>query len=307
MIFEPSSVTKEGDPRDVVFRRYSVPGVAHVRYWEDRELFKRLLDEVIDPVVTEDTQPSPASNAASQAEGSSQKSQFLKKDFWEKEGAYAKGQVWAYFRIPFVTAVVTFGLLVYGFTDLIDQMENIIDKKVELKKYSQSWWPLLKTAMATTTWEIDRVVALVAAIALWVCPNPLKGYEYEAAQDPEQAHKRSGWHRWRPRRSIFSHLVAGAVEWRAVLKRLSQREVRADSDVPNFKTTGLWKYGWWRVLLFGVGPLGGSLYWLLGWPPNTLAVWGLLWGATYLGVIAYILVCYERTTPVRSSIDEEFP
>ena len=35
--------------RDVVFRRYAVPGVAHVKYWEDRELFQGILSEVIDP------------------------------------------------------------------------------------------------------------------------------------------------------------------------------------------------------------------------------------------------------------------
>lgn len=34
--------------RDVVFRRYAVPGVAHVKYWEDRELFQGILSEIID-------------------------------------------------------------------------------------------------------------------------------------------------------------------------------------------------------------------------------------------------------------------
>ena len=34
--------------RDVVFRRYSVPGLAHVKYWEDEDLFKGIIEEVID-------------------------------------------------------------------------------------------------------------------------------------------------------------------------------------------------------------------------------------------------------------------
>lgn len=38
---------KEGD-RDVVFNQYQVPGVAHVMYWEDQVLMRRILHQTID-------------------------------------------------------------------------------------------------------------------------------------------------------------------------------------------------------------------------------------------------------------------
>ncbi len=34
--------------RDVVFRRYAKPGVAHNMYWEDKELFRGFIEEIID-------------------------------------------------------------------------------------------------------------------------------------------------------------------------------------------------------------------------------------------------------------------
>ena len=36
------------DPQlDIVFRRYAKPGAAHVMYWDDKELFQKLIDHVI--------------------------------------------------------------------------------------------------------------------------------------------------------------------------------------------------------------------------------------------------------------------
>ncbi len=83
--------------RDVVFRRYAVPGAAHVQYWKDRDLFTGLLGEVIDGRL---------------------QGQFVNDPFIQKPGVYRTALIWAYFRIPLIAAVITGSLLSYGWISL---------------------------------------------------------------------------------------------------------------------------------------------------------------------------------------------
>lgn len=82
--------------RDVVFRRYAIPGYAHIRYWDDGDLFTGIVNEVID----------------SGNQSNFQRGYFLESKFREGDGSvYKKALVWAYFRIPLGAALLT-GLLV---------------------------------------------------------------------------------------------------------------------------------------------------------------------------------------------------
>ncbi len=162
--------------RDVVFRRYPVPGAAHVQYWKDHDLFTRLVKEVIDD---------------------SPKGTFLDKDFIEQPGVYETALVWAYFRIPFIAAVLTGILLSYG------------------------WISLWKNGFA-----LSYISAIAAAVLLWLAPNP--GYAYQ--QEMIATEQRNGqrvkigfWERWKPRPSLFANLVRGMVAWRRILIWLNEK------------------------------------------------------------------------------------
>jgi len=268
----------DNDPvreHDVVFRRYSIPGMAHVKYWEDRELFKGIIKEVIEK---------------------SHRGYFAKKTFWEKDpSVYRTGQVWAYFRIPFITAVITFLLLTYGL----------------------SWFLLCQDDCKP---ELGHVVALVAAVLLWACPNPGKAYTKETSTDSKVKPKCLAWERIKPRRSIFAHLVAGAVEWRQVLKRLSQRNKgKSNEKIANeedFEGGEFWKLGRKRYLAAALLVILPAIF--LRWPPHHILTVALSWvpdsilafilglldpfftiillfGLTYSSVMLYVLWVYSRT------------
>ncbi|MEE9182079.1 MAG: hypothetical protein V3U33_05905, partial [candidate division NC10 bacterium] len=108
-----------------------------------------------------------------------------------------KTLLWAYFRVPFLASLVTGGLLSYG-----------------LLGWVQSGF------------GISYLAAIVAAILLWTCPRPTEEYAQEAR--PEQAQLETEGaalkQRWKFRRGILAHLVAGMVEWRRVLIMLSEGE-----------------------------------------------------------------------------------
>lgn len=248
--------------RDVVFRRYSIPGVAHVEYWEDVELFKGIIKEVIEK---------DANSLGS----------FAKKSFWEKDDKiYKTEQQWAYFRIPFITAVITFLLLIYGLT---------------------GFW--FCTEKCHATWS--HIVAILAAILLWACPDPSKAYRHEGSPDTEERKKSGIWQKIKPRRSIFAHLVAAAVGWRQVLKVLRKRQ-RQESEQKeqakkeqqakeDFQRGGFWKLGWPRyVVAVTLVAIPGFF---LGWPPKIIPSVILLFGLTYLCVMLYVLVVYLKAKP----------
>ncbi len=193
--------------RDVVFRRYPVPGAAHTQYWKDQELFEILINSVIDSP----TSPSQETPLAPSSKGTDR---FVQESFIEVPGFYKKALEWAYFRIPLITAVVTGLLLSYGILE----------------------WQKEGFALAYFS-------AILAAVLLWVMPRPSKGYqkevnpiEAEEEHTSEQVHKQERplslqknhwWERWKPRPSMFANLVRGAVTWRRILIWLNQHPNQA--------------------------------------------------------------------------------
>jgi len=133
--------------KDVVFRRYAVPGLAHVKYWEDTELFKRVIGEVIDKKSGPDLD-------------------IENREFRELTGVYQKALTWAYFRIPFIATVITGGLLSYGAWGIL---------------------PCLEGREQLCDWSVDRIAAILAAVLLWACPNPKKAYEKESHPEEQHA------------------------------------------------------------------------------------------------------------------------
>ena len=177
--------------RDIVFRRYAVPGLAHVKYWKDSELFKGIVQEII----------------AKNPQGTKY---FAAETFREPDKAiYRKALTWAYFRIPFAAAMITGLLLSYGIL---------------------GW--------AHSGFRIDYLAAILAAFLLWTRPRLTEKYAEEARPEGQRA---SWWQRWRWRRSIFAHLVAGAIEWRRILTRKSEGKLKLN--------WGFLMNAWWRYLL----------------------------------------------------------
>ena len=268
--------------RDVVFRRYAVPGVAHVKYWEDRELFQGILSEVIDP-----------------ARGSGKKTvsgYFADPGFRLGDGTtYKKALVWAYFRIPFAAAMVTGLLLTYGVV---------------------GW--------AHGGFSIAYLAAILAAILLWTAPRPIEAYETEAR--PGQAKKPR---RWKFKRSILAHLVAGMVEWRRILTRKSEGQstdreacLKQETRLALKLKWGFLRNAWWRFLV-GLAVLGLSAhfavqivpalspkesanflaalvtYFKLLWGEDTtllqrLPATGLILSACYLATMIYVCYLYLK-------------
>ncbi len=76
---------------------------------------------------------------------------------------------------------------------------------------------------------ISFIALLAIRIFLWACPDPLKAYRHEGSHDTEEREKSGIRQKIKPRRSIFAHLVAGAVGWPQVLKVLRKRQ-RQESD-----------------------------------------------------------------------------
>ncbi len=81
---------------DVVFRRYSIPGAAHLSYFTDQDLFSGIIDNIID------------TNTANTS------TNFVWEDLLETKGAYRAARRWAYYLIPFIAALVTTALLSYA-------------------------------------------------------------------------------------------------------------------------------------------------------------------------------------------------
>jgi hypothetical protein len=89
--------------RDITFRRYPVPGLAHIEYWRDRQLFEGIVHHVMGLIPN----------------GQQRDMSYFTKSFRECEGAYRKILVWAYFRISFIVALATGLLLIYGLISLV--------------------------------------------------------------------------------------------------------------------------------------------------------------------------------------------
>ncbi|WP_454062708.1 hypothetical protein [Candidatus Nitrospira salsa] len=204
--------------RDVVFRRYPVPGAAHTQYWKDQELFDILVNSIIDcPRAQPQPQETPVSLASKGMD------RFAQPSFIEVPGFYQKALEWAYFRIPLITAVITGLLLSYGIIQ----------------------WQREGFALAYLS-------AILSAILLWGMPRPSKGYQKEVnpVEDRKEEKEEEGiseplhreefspstekeywwkrwWERWKLRPSLFANLVRGAVTWRRILIWLNQHPNQA--------------------------------------------------------------------------------
>ncbi|GJL64798.1 MAG: hypothetical protein NPIRA04_34520 [Nitrospirales bacterium] len=201
--------------RDVVFRRYPVPGAAHTQYWKDQELFDILVNSVIDsPTAQGQSNNTPVSPSSKTMD------RFVQPSFIEVPGFYQKALEWAYFRIPLITAVVTGLLLSYG---IIGWQRN--------------------------EFSLAYLSAILAAILLWGMPRPSKGYQKEMNPTEEKEEEKDTseplyteepspslknecwwkrwWERWKLRPSLFANLVRGAVTWRRILIWLNQHPNQA--------------------------------------------------------------------------------
>ena len=201
--------------RDITFRRYPVPGLAHVEYWRDRHLFEGIVYHVMGLL--------PGGLKQDVA-------YFALPGFRDLEGTYRKILVWAYFRIPLIAAMATGVLLIYGLGGL-----------------------------AYTGFSIGSVIAVTAAIFLWVRPYSAQAYR---AEDDHHIHGsqiqkwwRIFWMRWKLRQGLFADLVAGAVKWRRILILQSQGEATTLEKATQLNvrlgfTTqgGFWKSVLWRYL-----------------------------------------------------------
>lgn len=233
--------------RDVVFRRYAVPGLAHVQYWEDQQLFDRVISEVIDrrsPLPENDTIQGPRTPLG----------QFVEKEFVEVEGVYDMALVWAYARIPLVASIVTGLLVSYGWI---------------------GWW--------YWGFSLSSATALFAGILLWACPRPFEVYREEVKTEYVTG---LHWLKrqmlpWWPRKGIFANFVAGAVAWRRILILLNDhpnQESEVDKAINgnvrlSLKTAGNFNR------LFRRRIMGGVVLFLL-------AAIGTWQGCTYLSTAA---------------------
>ncbi len=87
--------------RDVVYRRYAVPGVAHIMYWQDGELFRGILREILDRKPLEGGELGTSTF-------------FVRSEFVNGKKARIQGMVWAYFRIPFLASLITGVIIALG-------------------------------------------------------------------------------------------------------------------------------------------------------------------------------------------------
>jgi len=173
--------------RDLVFRRYAVPGLAHVQYWKDQALFDLVIEEVIDK---------PADISTNGIRGKwTDLEKFVNKEFVEAEGVYKMALVWAYARVPLIASVITGLLLSYGWI-------------------GWRYWGFSPSC----------ALALLAGMLLWSCPRPFEAYGREAKT--EYVRRKNRWIGrlvpWYPRRGILANFVAGSVAWRRILILLNE-------------------------------------------------------------------------------------
>lgn len=209
--------------RDVVFRRYPVPGLAHVQYWKDQALFDRLLGEIIDK-----TPLAPGSAA-----GASPLGQLVTREFIEVDGVYNTALVWAYIRIPLIAAVITGLLMSYGWI---------------------GW--------RYDGFSLSYGLSLLAGLLLWISPKPIQAYRKEAGPEYSARHNwfMRRLMPWKPRRGLCARLVAGAVAWRRILIWLNLHPNQAfevdDAVLRNIrlslKTAGNFQKLFWPRLTWGI-------------------------------------------------------
>jgi len=205
--------------RDIIFRRYPVPGLAHIEYWRDHPLFRGIIWHVMDlPPIG--MQPD--------------EKYFVADAFRNLPGVYRKILVWAYFRIPLITAMTTGILIMYGLGGL-----------------------------TYFGFSIGSVIALLAACLLWIQPYSTQAYRAETDFEvpTHLRHHIAKWwrpfkQRWKPRQGLFANLVAGAAEWRRILILQSEGQAFSLQQAQQLGTRmafqtqgGFLKNVWWRYVM----------------------------------------------------------
>ncbi len=265
--------------RDVVFRRYPVPGLAHVQYWKDQALFDRLLGEIIDKTPLAPGSPTGASHLG----------QFVAKAFIEVDGVYNTALVWAYIRIPLIAAVISGLLMSYGWI---------------------GW--------RYDGFSLSYGLSLLAGLLLWISPKPLQAYRKEAGPEYSARHNwfMRRLMPWKPRRGLCARLVAGAVAWRRILIWLNLHPNQAfevdDAVIRNIrlslKTAGNFRKLFWPRIAWGIAVFlaASAATWIgrahlldarngaIGPPLWYVGALGLLTVSTvYLGVMMYVGHCFR--------------
>ncbi len=110
--------------RDVVYRRYAVPGLAHIMYWQDGELFRGILREILDRKPFEGGEMGTSTF-------------FVRSEFVNNKKAGIQGMIWAYFRIPFLASLIT-GIIIALGTRAYYLGETI--NTILLFLFAFSWW-----------------------------------------------------------------------------------------------------------------------------------------------------------------------
>jgi hypothetical protein len=220
--------------RDVIFRRYPVPGVAHIEYWKDHQLFRGIISHVMElPSRGQQIQPD----------------YFVTDSFRERTTAYGKILVWAYFRISLIAAMATGALLIYGLGGLT--------------YFGFSIGSVLALVAAYFLW-----------IRLYSTDAYRAEADLQSTGDPAVRRFHLFVRRWRPRQGLFANLVAGAAEWRRILILQSEGEAYSLEDALKhntrmaFKTRGgFWRNVWWRYVV-GFTWLCGAGWYLYRRPPT---------------------------------------
>lgn len=133
---------------DVVFARYPVPGLAHVEYWDDYEVMRRILDMAIDK---RDKFSLRVTSSKSDRTTSKSEETLEKPDGcpvgWFKLKAYIKGLACTHVAVPFIGWAVS----VYFFQSFVDSISG--------GRLTQAILPYLM--LVATTYITDHVMKLL--------------------------------------------------------------------------------------------------------------------------------------------------
>ncbi|MGB0524091.1 MAG: tripartite tricarboxylate transporter TctB family protein [Flammeovirgaceae bacterium] len=133
---------------DIVFNRYGTPGVAHVKYWDDIELFKRIVQLVVDKKPKEEVEKAPD-----------------QKHFDYRKGAYGKVLFFTYGLLQLIGIIITSFFVLWGWesedwkTSVLGSI-GLIGSIYLLRKFIKLsiWWRQVLKSKSTLldTWKYQR-------------------------------------------------------------------------------------------------------------------------------------------------------
>lgn len=263
--------------RDVIFRRYPIPGLAHIEYWRDPDLFRGIIWHTMG-LRPAGVQP--------------EEGYFVADAFRNLPGVYGKILVWAYFRIPLIAAMATGMLIIYGLGGL-KHFGFSIGSVIALAAAYLLWIQPYSTQAYRTETDFQIPQHIGHHMAKWW--RPFK-------------------QRWKQRQGLFANLVAGAIEWRRILILQSQGEVFSVAEAKNlnrrvaFKTQGgFWRNVWWRYVM-GLFWFLSAAWYLSAHPPTwtsqdhvlQLAAEGIsILSICYLASMGFVTYVYMRAKRLR--------